>query len=430
MKKNFFACVAFACASLCFSQIKATDKPDGFASVGAKSQFGGDPSKSVVVTNAEDFKKYASAGGYVVYVSGMIDITDGMVPATAFDDTDKLSSFISSNTGGAVKSWSEWKTKFALCMKKTTKYIGSGRHDGIDSSMNTYFSKLLNAWKGIVLVNVASNTTIIGLDGSSGLKGGSLQLSGVENIAIRNIVIQDAFDPFPHHETNDGWNAEYDCICVNASQNIWIDHVTFEDTISVGKNAFAHVKLADRTDEKYQTTDGFLDIKGSSAAITISYCHFLNHDKTCLWGASDKESLSVTRTITAHHNYFHNCVQRLPMVRLSDLHLYNNYYDVDKKSAFQSAYAIGARFNAKINSESNYFGSGIKYSVQGATKNYGSVYSNNDVDKSSSGKRSAQFSSSKTPLFTVPYEYSADDAKTLNKTLPSQVGAGVLSVER
>ena len=118
------------------------------------------------------------------------------------------------------------------------------------------------------------------------------------------------------------------------------------------------------------------------------------------------------------------------MVRLSDLHLYNNYYDVDKKSAFQSAYAIGARFNAKINSESNYFGSGIKYSVQGATKNYGSVYSNNDVDKSSSGKRSDQFSSSKTPLFTVPYEYSADDAKTLNKTLPSQVGAGVLSVER
>ncbi|MBQ4378125.1 MAG: polysaccharide lyase family 1 protein [Treponema sp.] len=430
MKKNFLAGIAFACASLCFSQIKATDRPSGFASVGAKSQFGGNPEKSVVVTNVNDLRKYAGEGGYVIYVSGMIDITDGMLPDTAFSETEKLNEFISKNTGGAVKSWSEWKTKFALCMKKNTDYTGGGRHAGIDSSMDKYFGTLLNKWKGVVLLNVASDTTIIGLDGSSGLKGGSLQLSGVENVAIRNLILQDAFDPFPHHEDGDGWNAEYDCLCVVSSKNIWIDHVTFQDTISVGKNAFAHVKLGDKSDEKYQTTDGFLDIKGSSAAITISYCHFLNHDKTCLWGASDKERLSETRTITAHHNYFHNCVQRLPMVRLADLHLYNNYYDVDKKSSFQSSYAIGARFSANINSEGNYFGSGIKYSVQGASKNYGSFYSSGDVDKSSGGKRTDQFTSAKKPLFEVPYEYSVEEAKNLNKVLPAQVGSGVLEVER
>ena len=132
--------------------------------------------------------------------------------------------------------------------------------------------------------------------------------------------------------------------------------------------------------------------------------------------------------MTAHHNYFHNCVQRLPMTRLSNVHMYNNYFDVDKKSEFKSSYAIGARFGSSINSEGNFFGKGINASMQGAKSNYGSIYSNGDIDKSG-GKKLDQFKLSKAKLFDIPYEYKLDDAKTLDKTIPSLAGAGVLKVE-
>ncbi|WP_298035653.1 hypothetical protein [uncultured Campylobacter sp.] len=44
---------------------------------------------------------------------------------------------------------------------------------------------------------IASNTKTIGLGENSGIKGGSLLLKNVQNIAIRNMNILDAFDPFP-----------------------------------------------------------------------------------------------------------------------------------------------------------------------------------------------------------------------------------------
>lgn len=56
---------------------------------------------------------------------------------------------------------------------------------------------LANEWKKLIVVPVASNTTIIVLGENSGIKGGSLLLKNVQNIAMRNILIEDAFDPFP-----------------------------------------------------------------------------------------------------------------------------------------------------------------------------------------------------------------------------------------
>ena len=55
---------------------------------------------------------------------------------------------------------------------------------------------------------VASNTTIIGLGENSGIKGGEILLKNVQNIAIRNIKLEDTFDPFPDIQKNDGFNAQ------------------------------------------------------------------------------------------------------------------------------------------------------------------------------------------------------------------------------
>ena len=98
---------------------------------------------------------------------------------------------------------------------------------------------------------------IIGLGTNSGLKGGSINISGVSNVAVRNLTIQDAYDPFPHHEKDDGFNAQLDCIVIQGTtSNIWIDHCTLKDTMYYKKVAISGGS------EKWQTYDGLCDIKG------------------------------------------------------------------------------------------------------------------------------------------------------------------------
>ena len=53
--------------------ISLNDKPVGFASVTK-------PSKTVTVSTKSDLFKYAAAGGYIVYVKGAIDASDGYRP--------------------------------------------------------------------------------------------------------------------------------------------------------------------------------------------------------------------------------------------------------------------------------------------------------------------------------------------------------------
>lgn len=103
----------------------------------------------------------------------------------------------------------------------------------------------------LIVVPVASNTKIIGLVENSGIKDGSFLLKNVQNIAIRNMKIEDAFDPFLDIEKNDGFNAQYDGISIELSKNIWIDHCHFKDTVEP-----SYVHLADKELTKWQTYDG------------------------------------------------------------------------------------------------------------------------------------------------------------------------------
>ena len=192
----------------------------------------------------------------------------------------------------------------------------------------------------LIVVPVASNTTIIGLGENSGIKGGSFLLKNVQNIAIRNMNILDAFDPFPDIQKNDGFNAQYDGVSIESSKNIWIDHCHFKDTVEL-----SHVNLADKELTKWQTYRR--NCARDSAAITISHNIFENHDKTMLIGSRDSDGSSETRTITVAHNVFDNCAQRLPMAHNAKVHVYNNFYD-SKDGFYDQKYAIGVRFGSLI----------------------------------------------------------------------------------
>ncbi len=395
-------------------EISASDTPTGYAGTSWSTS----ASTTVTVSTRSDLMTYAKKGGYIIYVNGMIDMSNGYLPSEAGGTSDSLDSLVNLKTSGTYATYSAWKSAYAAACSTSTE---DGETDDSNSSLYSTLWTLNNAYKSIIQLNIASNTTIIGLTDESGIKGGTLSISGVQNVVLRNLTIQDAYDPFPHHESGDGYNAQFDCITIQGSstQNIWIDHCTFKDTMYL-----SYVSTGGSTSEKWQTYDGLLDIKGLGKYITVSYCKFMDHDKTSLIGSSDKDGLSSTRLITYHHNYFYNCGQRLPMVRNTTLHLYNNYYEASDPHYTQQ-YAVGVRAGSIIYAENNYFGSGITYSFKNSD---GSLYSNGNSDNASKGRNSTVTGTTLFSSAVNVYTYTADSASDAKTNVTENAGAGMWAV--
>lgn len=447
--------------------ISLSDTPTGYAGYSSPSYYTG---SSTITINASDanaastLMTYVKKGNYVIYINGMIDVTGGKLPDSWEDTGNALGSFISSYTDGTYTSWTAWRKAYAGACDETSHYT-TGQYtkkatnalvEGTnDESLDGYQTALAAAWKKLIQLPLASNTTIIGLTDESGIRGANISISGISNVMLRNLHLQDAFDPFPHHEYDDGWNAEYDCITIqNTNSYIWIDHCTFEDTISVGWEDFAGVKMGDADAdivaypcnstgtatttgyEMWQTYDGLCDIKGSTSNVTVSYCVFRDHDKCMLIGNSDSEGVTAsTRTITLHHNYYLGAVQRLPMARLSYIHNFNNYYGVPETSnGYDQKAAVNARYGVYINSEYNYFDSGLKYSYNSSDSTANLYYyGDKGSKKDATSLSSLTYTTTEGEyVFDIPYTYSdyLDEADGLKTLLETNAGAGAWEVEQ
>ena len=459
--------------------ISLTDAPTGYAGTGKLSYK--TSGVTPVTINASDsdaigkLKNAVKNGNAIVYINGMIDATanstygGSMLPSSYTDSSESspLGKFIAAKTNNAYKSWDAWRLAYAAACDPTSHYTTGKYKDKNtletgtnNSTLDDYQTKLANDWKSQIQIPVGSNTTIIGVTDESGIKGGNISISDASNIIIRNLHLQDAFDPFPHHEFNDGWNAEYDCITVQKqNDHIWIDHCTFEDTISVGWAKFAGVKTGTKESairaypcneggmatttgyEMWQTYDGLCDIKGKTTNVTVSYCVFKNHDKTMLLGSDDNEKYDnvvldhTAKTITLHHNYFNGCVQRLPFVRTAHIHIYNNYFTHAGTNGYDQKASIQIRAKAWVISEKNNFGSGISYRYKGdsATESKGylsdtKLYDANNVgvSKAATEKWTAVTTKPFDPGYTPEY----DNADDLPMLLLNNAGAGVWTVQQ
>lgn len=275
---------------------------------------------------------------------------------------------------------------------------------------------------------VASNTTILGLTAAGGTRGGTFSLSSVTNVALRNLHVTDAYDPFPHHEAGDGFNAQYDGMTLQGTNaNVWIDHCTFQDTLSTNAGEFHHLTLADgTTQEKWQTYDGLCDIKGTQTDVTVSWCKFQDHDKTMLIGSSDSET--GAKTITLAHNWYDGCVQRLPMVRRADIHIVNNYYST-RAGGFANSYGVGVRKNSRIVAENNYFDGGMATSFRDSA---GTLYASGNEDHSSQGVGTAATATVSTKPWDPAqfYVLTLDAAADVPARVQAGAGAGVGTVRR
>lgn len=410
--------------------IKASDTPLGFAGVNyAKPTF----TTVVTVKTRNELMNAIKKENSLIYIDGMIDMSDegsgSKLPAEGASNiavSSVMDSWIASKTSNAYTTYGAWVEAYAAVCKESTddKKVGNSGNSSLCNMVWT----LNKAWSSVIQLKLKSNTTIIGLGNNSGIRGGTISISGIQNVVIRNLTLVDSIDMFPHHEKNDGFNAQFDCITIQGSNtaNIWIDHCTMKDTL-----VMQHVKSG--TKEKWQNYDGLCDIKGDGKGITVSNCHMYHHDKTMLVGSSDDKGDNTVRKLSIINNHFDTCVQRLPMARNSQFHVLNNWYTFDKTQSVGDGktsgdYCIGARKGALIYSEANYFDSNMQYSIRGNTDTASTakVYDTGSVDKNT--KKTNEYTAVDSAPFTVPYSYEPMTAENAKTYVAANAGAGVWTV--
>jgi pectate lyase len=210
-----------------------------------------------------------------------------------------------------------------------------------------------------IRLNITSNTTLVGV-GDAHIVGAHVRVNSVQNVIIRNLHIDDAFDCFPQWDPTDGstgnWNSAYDNISLTGSSgspgatNVWVDHCEFTDG--------AHPDSAQPSyfGREFVQHDGELDITNASDLVTVSWNRFRRHDKVMLIGSSDSATADRGHLrVTIHHNLFENLVQRMPRVRFGQVHVYNNYYVLDPTTY---SYSWGVGIESQIFAENNFFQTG------------------------------------------------------------------------
>ncbi|MFD9008184.1 polysaccharide lyase family 1 protein, partial [Streptomyces sp. NPDC059552] len=202
-----------------------------------------------------------------------------------------------------------------------------------------------------MVFTVPARTTVIGVPGTgAGITGGSLVVKNAGNVIIRNLSLTDVRDCFPQWDPTDGstgnWNSAYDAVSLRGATHVWVDHNSFSDD--------PHPDSGNpvRFGREYQVHDGALDITNASDLVTVGYNTFANHDKTMLIGSSDKDT---KLRVTLHHNVFRGIVQRAPLARVGQIHLYDNSYDTTESEGYAHSYSINSRAGAQVVAQNNHW---------------------------------------------------------------------------
>lgn len=151
------------------------------------------------------------------------------------------------------------------------------------------------------------------------------------NILIRNISF--------HSYGDDGVNIGYP-----ETHHIWLDHCTFGHPTTMPANT--------------EIPDGTSEVKDGASFVTISWCKYQHHWKTCLMGHSDNNGATDLGRlkVTYYANYFYNTNSRHPRTRFGTAHVLNNLYEnVGLGRTGQLGYGIGASNSSQVWAESNFF---------------------------------------------------------------------------
>ncbi|KAJ9620535.1 hypothetical protein H2203_007741 [Taxawa tesnikishii (nom. ined.)] len=147
-------------------------------------------------------------------------------------------------------------------------------------------------------LRVGSNKSLIGVKKTADITGSGITVANATNVIIQNIKI--------HHILDN------DCITLQNSTRIWVDHNEFESDINHGPDYY----------------DGQVDIVRASDWITVSWNYFHDHWKSSLVGNSDAlRSVDTGHLhVSYHHNYWRNEGTRGPAGRFGHQHVWSNLY--------------------------------------------------------------------------------------------------------
>ncbi|MFI9563949.1 polysaccharide lyase family 1 protein [Streptomyces rishiriensis] len=284
-----------------------------------------------------------------------------------------------------------------------------------------------------IVFKVPANTSLVGVPGTAaGITGGMLQIQNVDNVIVRNLSFAATEDCFPQWDPTDGddgnWNSAYDSVTLRGATHVWADHNTFTDAPHLDS---ANPRYYGR---EYQIHDGALDITKSSDLVTVSRNRFTDHDKTMLIGSSDSEPAGKLR-VSLHHNVWKGIVQRAPLTRVGQVHIYDNYYDVTTLDGYATQYSINSRAKAQVVAEDNYWKVPADGKVAkllsgdgtGSVKGSGNLVNGTVTDVvaayNAASSKKLKTTVNWTPTLTAGLETSAKDLPT---TLATTTGAGVL----
>ncbi|KAJ7827350.1 pectate lyase [Mycena olivaceomarginata] len=152
---------------------------------------------------------------------------------------------------------------------------------------------------GDAVVQIGSNTTVIGKTGSS-LVGVGLRVLNQANVIIRNVKISKVLA------------SAGDAIGVQASSQVWVDHADLS---------------SDRDHDK-DFYDGLLDSTHGVTGITVTNSFLYTHWKASLIGHSDSNGAEdVAITVTMALNHWFNLSSRTPSFRFGHGHIFNSVFD-------------------------------------------------------------------------------------------------------
>ena len=244
-------------------------------------------------------------------------------------------------------------------------------------------------------VSIGSNKTLIGECGSRATIKGHIQMSGSQNVILRNLTIVGNNCSDSPSDCSSG----SDAITVTSSANhLWFDHCDIADG-----------------------SDGNLDMTHAADFITISwtkfhysgrrsgdhqFCNLIGHDDNN--GGEDTGHLNVT---FEHVWWADNVAQRMPRVRFGKVHVVNSLYSA---SGNDSGVGVGVNCNMRV--ENNVF-VGINSAFYFNNSNSASIAESIGNSFTSSSGTSGRGTS-----FKPPYTYSLEDIATVQASV--RAGAG------
>ncbi|KAL1102046.1 hypothetical protein V6Z11_D05G337500 [Gossypium hirsutum] len=173
--------------------------------------------------------------------------------------------------------------------------------------------------------------------------GAGITIQFVKNFIIHGLQIH-------HIIPAKGGKIKDDGVFIFGSTNVWLDHLAL-----------------------HHCTDGLIDVVQGSTTVTVSNCHFTDHNDVMLFGASDSYRADKKMQVTVALNHFgKGLVERMPRCRFGFIHVVNNDYN------HWFLYAIGGTSNPTIISQGN------RYSAPGtfgATENWNWVSQGDHFEK-------------------------------------------------